>query len=81
MDDEVLDSLSGQIAAISSTISALIAVLPPEMARRAAQGLEADRCVLLEEDGIQDKPVQHTATREAILSAYVDLLRAVGKRG
>lgn len=81
MDEEALDSLTGQIAALSSTITALIAALPPEMARRAAQGLEADRCVLLEEDGIQDAPPNHTATREAILSSYVSLLQSVAKRG
>jgi hypothetical protein len=81
MNEDALDQLSGQISAISSTLASLMTTLPPAMAAEAATHLEANRCVLLEEDDIQETPASQSATRDLLLTGYVDLLRAVASHG
>lgn len=82
MNDEALDGVLGQIRALSVTLNAVIASLPPEQAGAAAGQLQ----ISLELDREQEAADgecgnQQTSTRDAIADMYVQLLQARALHG
>jgi hypothetical protein len=78
MDETTIDTLNGQLSAISPTMSAIIGNLPSAIAAQTAQQLQD----LLEDAAQQaDTPPRLAVVRDAIGSAYLGLLRAVARNG
>lgn len=81
MNQEQIDSMQGQLLALSSTITQLIMVLPELPAARAALGLAIEQEEQNELDAQNDTPNAESRARNAVLSGYVELLQAVSENG
>lgn len=74
--NERLDTLQGQMRAVTEVVTALILASTPETAARAAVQLAIGREVALEEDGINETPSAEARARDETLTAYLGLLSA-----
>lgn len=75
MNSDDFESLSGQLAAVSSTLAALISALPSPTASDVLQHLEATN----ESDRENDQPGSEAFAKErdGSVAAYAALLRSV----
>lgn len=79
MNEEALDALTGQIAAINLTLTSVIFSMRKERAALSAQVLEGSLQDYLQ-DSDDNTPAAELRSLQAVANAYLDLLRAAALR-
>lgn len=79
--EERLDSLQGQVHALSLLLTQLTKTLTPGQALEVAVELEAERIEALSQDKQDGTSSREADTRDRLLTAYVGLLNAVCTHG
>lgn len=78
---EEIDSLSGRIAALSMTLTAVIQQLPRIHGARAAVELKMAHELTRKDDQEYETPEGEIRARDAIVEGYLQMLSAVATHG
>jgi len=71
---EDLEGMQGQLQGLSLTLTALLTALPPAVARQIATTLQASLDV--ERENSDSLPAGYSTNRDALVQAYLELLRS-----
>lgn len=80
MNEETIDALNGQVHALSMVIASIMFSMHTVRAEAAAAHLEENLKAQQETDAEQQTPAAEARARDATISSFVDLLKAVASR-
>lgn len=81
MNEEAIDALTGQIAAVAMTLTAIITTLHPAQAGVAAVQLENNSQQQRQEDDADNAPPAEIRAKYSTTQSYIELLKTIESLG